>query len=204
MDRLTVAFSGRLIVSLVLALIGFMAVQYGYKLFVTGVGLKKDKGKLKFNGPKFKVEMVTSSVGGVLMLTSLGWGAFTYLSLPTLSPDRVASTDTIIRAFALGDKTQLTAADKNAITDFAKTAKLKLQFNPNAKLLVVTTPGTDDWISKRKAVIYDTLEKAGFPESKIDKNVMEDTTRFNAFVKALDPTNLQNNLDTALVLRPNS
>src|SRR5260370_36545569 len=91
MDRLTVAFVGRLLVSLVLALIGFMAVRYGYKLFVSGVGLKKDKGQLRFRAPQVKVEMVTSSFGGVLMLTSLSWGVLTCLSLQTLSPGRVAA-----------------------------------------------------------------------------------------------------------------
>jgi hypothetical protein len=123
MDGLIIAFVGRLVVSLVLALVGFMAVQYGYNLFVSGVGLKKDKGQLRIRAPQVKLEMVTSSVGGVLMLTSLGWGSLTYLSLPTLSSGRVASSDTIIRALALGDTTLLTAADKIAISSFVGKAE---------------------------------------------------------------------------------
>jgi len=179
MDRLSLAFTERFLVSLVLAMIGFMAVQYGYKLFVSGVGLKKENGKLKFSGP-------------------------TYMSLPTLSPDRVASTDTIIRGLALGDNTQLTTTDRAAVIDFAKTAREAVKLNPNAKVWIVTTPGTPDEISKRKAAISDVLTKAGFPESKIDKKVMDNAVQFHDVVKAIDPSNHLNNLDTAIILAPNS
>jgi len=166
--------------------------------------MKKENGKLKFSGPKMKVEMVTSSVGGLLMLTSLGWGGITYMSLPTLSPDRVASTDTIIRGLALGDNTQLTTTDRAAVIDFAKTAREAVKLNPNAKVWIVTTPGTPDEISKRKAAISDVLTKAGFPESKIDKKVMDNAVQFHDVVKAIDPSNHLNNLDTAIILAPNS
>jgi hypothetical protein len=57
---------------------------WGYQLFLHGSGLSKGIDKLDFKSDWGKVSFAGMSVGGALMVTSVFWGGFAYLSVPKL------------------------------------------------------------------------------------------------------------------------
>jgi hypothetical protein len=63
---------------------GIAAIFWGYRLFLHGSGLSKGIDKLDFKSDWGKVSFAGMSVGGALMVTSVFWGGFAYLSVPKL------------------------------------------------------------------------------------------------------------------------
>lgn len=75
---------GRFVIAALLIIGGISAIFWGYRLFLHGSGLSKGVDKLDFKSDWGKVSFAGMSVGGVLMVTSVFWGGFAYLSVPKL------------------------------------------------------------------------------------------------------------------------
>jgi sporulation protein YlmC with PRC-barrel domain len=74
----------RFIITCVLATVGGVAVLFGYLLFSRGSGLFKSIDKLAIKGRDFSVSVSGMTAGAVLMGTSIGWGYWSYSSVPRL------------------------------------------------------------------------------------------------------------------------
>jgi hypothetical protein len=75
---------GRFGIAVLLIIGGIAAIYWGYQLFLHGSGLSKGVDKLDFKSDWGKVSFAGMSVGGALMVTSVFWGGFAYLSVPKL------------------------------------------------------------------------------------------------------------------------
>ena len=75
---------GRFAIAALLVVGGIAAIFLGYRLFLHGSGLSKGIDKLDFKSDWGKVSFAGMSVGGALMVTSVFWGGFAYLSVPKL------------------------------------------------------------------------------------------------------------------------
>jgi hypothetical protein len=75
---------GRFAIAALLIFGGITAIFWGYRLFLHGSGLSKGVDKLDLKSDWGKVSFTGMSVGGVLMVTSVFWGGFAYLSVPKL------------------------------------------------------------------------------------------------------------------------
>jgi hypothetical protein len=75
---------GRFGIAALLIAGGIAAIFWGYQLFLHGSGLSKGIDKLDFKSDWGKVSFAGMSVGGALMVTSIFWGGFAYLSVPKL------------------------------------------------------------------------------------------------------------------------
>jgi hypothetical protein len=75
---------GRFAIAALLIGGGIAAIFWGYRLFLHGSGLSKGIDKLDFKSDWGKVSFAGMSVGGALMVTSVFWGGFAYLSVPKL------------------------------------------------------------------------------------------------------------------------
>ena len=75
---------GRFTIAALLIVGGIAAIFWGYRLFLHGAGLSKGIDKLDFKSDWGKVSFAGMSVGGALMVTSIFWGGFAYLSVPKL------------------------------------------------------------------------------------------------------------------------
>jgi len=87
---------------------GVAAIFWGYRLFLHGSGLSKGIDKLDFKSDWGKVSFAGMSVGGALMVTSVFWGGFAYLSVPKLE--------------LAGDVTKITQAPISTTTASAASA----------------------------------------------------------------------------------
>jgi hypothetical protein len=75
---------GRFGIAAMLIVGGIAAIFWGYRLFLHGSGLSKGIDKLDLKTDWGKVSFAGMSVGGALMVTSVFWGGFAYLSVPKL------------------------------------------------------------------------------------------------------------------------
>ena len=75
---------GRFVIAALLIAGGIAAIFWGYQLFLHGSGLSKGIDKLDLKSDWGKVSFAGMSVGGALMVTSVFWGGFAYLSVPKL------------------------------------------------------------------------------------------------------------------------
>jgi hypothetical protein len=75
---------GRFAIAALLIVGGIAAIFWGYRLFLHGSGLSKGIDKLDFKSDWGRVSFAGMSVGGALMVTSVFWGGFAYLSVPKL------------------------------------------------------------------------------------------------------------------------
>lgn len=99
---------GRFAIAALLVAGGVAAIFWGYRLFLHGSGLSKGIDKLDFKSDWGKVSFAGMSVGGALMVTSVFWGGFAYLSVPKLE--------------LAGDVTKITQAPISATTGSAAIA----------------------------------------------------------------------------------
>jgi hypothetical protein len=75
---------GRFGIAAMLIIGGIAAIFWGYRLFLHGAGLSKGIDKLDLKSDWGKVSFAGMSVGCALMVTSVFWGGFAYLSVPKL------------------------------------------------------------------------------------------------------------------------
>jgi hypothetical protein len=72
----------RVLIALVVALGGILAIYFGYRLYLNGVGSTSDGSSVEVKN--IKIHMKT--IGSVLMTTSVAWGYICYLiATPTIS-----------------------------------------------------------------------------------------------------------------------
>jgi hypothetical protein len=74
----------RFLISCLLAIVGGLAIFFGYRLFASGAGLLQAIDKLNIKNKQFNVSIAGMSAGGALMLTSVFWGYWSYSSIPRL------------------------------------------------------------------------------------------------------------------------
>lgn len=200
---LIIAIAGRLIISLALVVVGYMAIRYGYKLFIAGVGLHEENGKLKIRGPKVNIEFVSSSVGGLLMLTSIGWASATYFSLPRYASNNgnveVASFDTVIKTLPQSQMAGLDKSGHKVIIDFASIAKRKIAKNPTSRVMV-WAPIDSNQKDMKISEITQALNKAGIDSKYIA--VADESKKWEQLFAATGVWKAINPSDVALVLTP--
>jgi hypothetical protein len=82
----------RFAITCLLAAVGGLAIFFGYRLFTRHAGTLRGLEKLSLKSGETTVSLAGVSTGGVLMLTSVAWGYWSYASIPKL---RVADSGAI-------------------------------------------------------------------------------------------------------------
>jgi hypothetical protein len=75
---------GRFAIAALLVFGGIAAIYWGYRLFLHGAGLSRAIDQLDFKSDWGKVSFAGMTVGSALMVTSVFWGGFAYMSVPKL------------------------------------------------------------------------------------------------------------------------
>jgi hypothetical protein len=89
-DGLTFVFVVcRAIFAFFLAFVGLYALWSGFKLYSTGIGQIADAAAIEIG--KIKLKLNAKTVGSVVMITAITWGALGYLSMPAMdrTSDRI-------------------------------------------------------------------------------------------------------------------
>lgn len=84
MDHVTVILLVRGVITLAFIAGGMYALHIGYRLYMSGVGLKPDGTTADIRSATVKVRTGLKTVGSVLMATSIAWAFVAYLSRPDL------------------------------------------------------------------------------------------------------------------------
>lgn len=80
----TTALLVRGVLALLLIVGGIVALFLGNKLYRDGIGLAPDGSVIKTSTGKFDIKLSLKTVGSVVMITSVAWGFFGYLTSPEL------------------------------------------------------------------------------------------------------------------------